>query len=417
MAPTDSEASNPVLIEGHRPVTPPDGVATWDVDPFDEAILSYPRDFYRELRAQGPFAWIPRYACLMCGRHQETEEVFSDHTRFVSSRGVGLQDFKLEKPWRPPSMLLEADPPEHTRARKVMTRALSPRVVKGLREYFRTEADKLIDRLIDVESFDVVTELAEVFPTTVVPAAIGLKENNPEFLVAYGAMVFDTVGPDNEIRRRAMAKAPDVVPWITQACTREQLLDDYIGADVHDAVTTGELNENEAAMLVRSLFSAGLDTTIAAISSAVWCLGTHPDAFAALRQDQGLAKACFEEVLRFTSPVHTFCRTANVDTEVAGIRIEADTKVICSLAAANLDEEKWPDASSFKIDRKPIGHLAFGSGIHRCVGQTIARAEVEAILTALATRVGAIEITGPATWRPSNAINGLATLPVRLTRQ
>lgn len=408
--------SNSLLVEGHRAVTPPEGVPIWDIDPFDEAILAYPRDFYRELRAQGPFAWIPRYASLMCGRHAETEEVFSDHARFVSSRGVGLQDFKLEEPWRPPSMLLEADPPEHTRARKVMTRALSPRVVKGLRDYFNTEAQSLVDKLVEKENFDAVTDLAEVFPTTVVPAAIGLKENNPEFLVAYGAMVFDTVGPDNEIRRRAMAQAPKVVPWISEACTRAKLLDGHIGADIHDAVATGELNDNEAAMLVRSLFSAGLDTTIAAISSAVWCLANHEEAFAALREDTSLAKPCFEEVIRFTSPVHTFCRTANVDAEVAGVTIEADTKIICSLAAANLDEEKWPGADTFDISRKPIGHLAFGSGIHRCVGQTIARAEVEAILVALAKRVKKIEVTGPATWRPSNAINGLATLPIRLTR-
>lgn len=410
---TTHEQSSTYLIEGHRAVAAPDGVTPWDIDPFDEAILAYPRDFYRQLRGQGPFAFIPKYASLMCGRHAETEAVFSDHERFVSSRGVGLQDFKLEEPWRPPSMLLEADPPEHTRARKVMTRALAPRVVKDLRGYFAAEAGRLIESVAGGNEFDGVTKVAEVFPTTVVPAAIGLKENRPDYLVAYGAMVFDAVGPDNDIRRRAMAKAPDVVPWISAACTREQLLDNHIGAAIHDAVGTGELTDHEAAMLVRSLFSAGLDTTIAAIASSLWCLGTHPDAFDALKADTSLARQCFEEVLRFTSPVHTFCRTANVDTTVAGVDIEADSKIICSLAAANLDEEQWPDADVFDIHRKPIGHLAFGTGIHRCVGQTIARAEVEAILVALAERVDRVEITGPAVWRPGNAINALATLPLK----
>ena len=98
-----SDAPATELIEGHRPLTAPPGVAEWAVDPYDPEILKNPEPFYRELRAKGPFVYLSRYAMLACGRYEETHEVFSDHERFVSSRGVGLQDFSLEEPWRPPS--------------------------------------------------------------------------------------------------------------------------------------------------------------------------------------------------------------------------------------------------------------------------------------------------------------------------
>ena len=111
------------MIEGHKEIEVPAGVPVWDVDPYDPAVLSDPADYYAKLRSKGPFAYISKYSALACGRYQETKEVFSDWERFVSSRGVGLQDFSLEEPWRPPSIVLEVDPPYHTRMRAVIERA------------------------------------------------------------------------------------------------------------------------------------------------------------------------------------------------------------------------------------------------------------------------------------------------------
>ena len=163
---------------------------------------------------------------------------------------------------------------------------------------------------------------------------------------------------------------------------------------------------------MRSLLSAGIDTTVTVLGSALWCLANNPDQFERLKADPKLATWAFEETLRYTSPVHSFCRTANVDTEVGGVRIVEGTKVLCVLAAANLDESQWPDADKFDIERKPTGHLALGVGIHVCVGQNVARAEAEAVLTAIANKVASIELTEEAVWRPNNSIHTLARLPV-----
>ena len=402
------------LIEGHRPLDPPAGVPVWDIDPYDEAILADPRAYYAELRARGPLVYIPRYAVLAVGRYEETRAVFSDHERFVSSRGVGLNDFRIGKPWRDPSIILEVDPPDHTRTRKVMARALSPKSVATLKEAFRVEAEALVERLLAKGRLEAVTEVAEIFPTTVFPRAIGLRDADPRRLVDYGALVFNALGPDNRIRRAAMAQAPGIVPWITAACARERLTGDGLGAMIYAAADAGEITEAEAAMLVRSLLSAGVDTTVTGIGNALWCLSRHPEAWDRLRADPKLLRPCFEEVLRYTSPVHIFARTANLACEIAGHPVEEGAKVLCVLGSANMDPAKWGDPETFRIDRNPVGHLAFGAGIHGCVGQNIARAELEALLGALAARVARIEPDGEPVWRPNNAVHALDRLPLRL---
>lgn len=400
------------IVEGHLEINPPGGVPVWDVDPYDPEILVDPDSYYAELRAKGPFVYIPKYSILACGRHEETQEVFSDHERFVSSRGVGLQDFHLQKPWRPQSLVVEADPPYHSKTRKILMRALSPKATGALKERFQDAADRLIDTLLERGSFEAVADLAEAFPTSVFPAAVGLKKSNKRALIDYGAMVFNGLGPDNELRQKSMAMGPDIVPWIAEQCQRKNTKTGGFAATIFEAVDAGEITEEEGEMLVRSLLSAGVDTTVTGIGSTLWCLASFPEQFEKLKEDPKLIRPAFEEVLRFTSPVHSFCRTANKDTSVAGVEIVKGTKILCVLGAANSDEQKWPNASKFDVSRKPMGHLAMGSGIHTCVGQTLARAEVGAVLTSIVKKVGQITLTGEAKWRPNNAIHALDKLPI-----
>ena len=402
-----------MLIEGHRPIVAPVNMPVWDVDPYDVSILSDPCPYYAELRSRGDVVYIPKYSVLAVGRYRITHKVFSDHENFVSSRGVGLDDFKLEKPWRPPSLLLEADPPDHTRPRRVMARALSPKIVKTLAGMFRDQADGIIAALVRKGSFDAVRELAEAFPTTVFPKAVGMKDVNARYLVDYGAMVFNAIGPDNALRRTAMAQARTIVPWITKACRRERLSEDGLGALIYGAADQGEITEEEAGMLVRSFLSAGVDTTVTGIGNALWCFARNPEQWDRLKAEPKLARPAFEEVLRYTSPVHTFARTAGHDTEIAGFPVPEGSKIICVLGAANTDPDKWGDPEIFRIDRRPQGHMAFGAGIHGCVGQNIARGELEALLSAMIEQVDRIEPAGPPVWRPNNAIHALDRLPLK----
>jgi len=402
------------MIEGHRAIAPPKGVAVWDVDPYDPAILADPVEYYAELRRRGPLVFIPRYAILACGRYDVTKEVFSDHQRFVSSRGVGLTDFSLETPWRPPSIILEVDPPDHGKTRRVMARVMSPGAVARLRATFEATAEALVDRLLAKREVEAVAEIAEAFSVAAFPPAVGLRNIDQRALVDYGAMVFNALGPDNALRRNAMAKAPNIVPWITEQCQRTNLHAEGFGAEIYAAADAGDLTEQEAGLLVRSLLSAGVDTTVTGIGSALWAFAQNPAQFERLRADPKLARNAFEEALRLTSPVHTFCRTTAANTAVAGVELEEGSKILCVLGAANLDPQQWENPDSFDIGRRTVGHLAFGVGIHACVGQNIARAEGEALFTALAKKVRSITPAGAAVWRPNNAIHALDRLPLTL---
>jgi cytochrome P450 len=401
------------LVHGHLPIEVPVGVSEWDADPYAKDVQVDPKGYFTKLRERGAFSYLTQYSMLACGRYHVVREVFSDHERFVSSRGVGVQDFALEDPWRQPSIILEADPPDHSITRRVLLRAMSPKVVADLRAFLLDEARILVADLLALGRFDGVVDLAEVYPTTVFPKAIGMKQSDPRKLVDYGSMVFNALGPDNAQRRTAMAMGPEVVPWVTAQCERGNLAEGGIGAAVYASADEGLVNDAEAGMLVRSLLSAGIDTTVTGIGNALWALSQNPVQLEALRADPSLALNAFEETLRYTSPVGAFCRTACVDTEVAGVKIAEGSKILCVLGAANLDPNRWDEPDVFDITRKTAGHLALGAGVHMCVGQNIARAEGQAILTAIAEQVSVIEADGEAVWRPNNAMHALERLPIR----
>ena len=401
------------MIAGHVAISPPKGVPVWDVDPYSVEILRDPEPYYAELRAKGPVVYIPKYSVLAVGRYPETKEIFSDWERFVSSRGVGLDDFAHGQSWRPNSIILEVDPPEHTAVRKVMIRAMSPKVAAGYKQMFFDEAAPLINALLTRDGFDAVGDFAEVFPTNVFPKAVGMTDVNKRHLVDYGAMVFNSLGPDNDIRKATMVKAAEIIPWINAACARDRLTGDGMGGILYAAADAGDITHDEAGLLVRSFLSAGVDTTVSSIGNALVCLAQHPAEFEKLKADPSLARPCFEEVLRYTSPVHTFCRTAKADTQVSGVDIAEHSKVLCVLGSANMDPDKWDSPQEFRINRKPAGHLAFGVGVHGCVGQNIARAEMEAVLTTLAQKVDRIELLEQPVWRPNNAMHALDRMMVR----
>jgi cytochrome P450 len=234
-------------------------------------------------------------------------------------------------------------------------------------------------------------------------------------LLLYGDMIFNAFGPRNELLLRSAEKVQPVTAWIMAHCQRAMLRPGGFGDLIYQAADAGEISQDEAPMLVRSFLSAGVDTTVNGLGNALWCLATHPEAYAKLHADLGLARQAFEESLRFESAVQTFFRTTSRDMELAGVPLPSGSKVLTVLAAANRDERQWPEPERFDIERRPTGHMAFGSGIHGCVGQVVARLEGELILAALAKRFKRVELAGAPTRRLNNTLRALSTLPLRLT--
>jgi cytochrome P450 len=367
------------------------------------------------LRDAGPVVFLEKWNVYGVARYAEVHAVLNDPLTFCSSRGVGLSDFKKDKPWRPPSLILEADPPAHTRTRAVLSKVLSPSVMKQARDRFAAAAVAKIDELLERRSFDAIPELAEAYPLSVFPDAMGLKQEGREHLLAYAGVVFNAFGPPNELRRTAIERSAPHQAYVAEQCQRENLAPGGFGAGVHAFVDSGEITEQEAPLLVRSLLSAGLDTTVNGIGAAVYCLARFPEALRRLRDDPSLARNAFEEALRFESPVQTFFRTTTREVDIDGYSVGEGEKVLMFLGAANRDPRRWENPDWYDVSRRTSGHVAFGSGIHMCVGQLVARLEGELILSALARKVAAIQITGPVKRRYNNTLRGLDSLPVTIT--
>lgn len=399
---------------GHRSPAPGPDIPVSALDPFCDEFLGDPFRWHGELREAGPVVWLERYGIWAMARYAEVHEALRDHATFCSSAGVGLSDFRREKPWRPPSLLLEADPPEHSRARKAVARALSPRTVRELREEFARQAAGLADELAARGQVDGVADIAEAFPLRVFAAAVGLAEPGGDELLAYGNMAFNAFGPRNALTSESLRQAAEVGAWIAAQCRREALAPGGLGARIYASADDGSITADEAALLVRSLLTAGVDTTVIGLGCALDCLARDEAQWQLLRDDPELAGAAFEESLRYASPVQTFFRTTTRDVAVGGVTIPPGDKVLLFLAAANRDPRRWPDPDRFDLRRRANGHVAFGFGIHACVGAAMARLEGEVLLEALALRVDRLELAGPPRRRLNNTLSGFASLPLIL---
>ncbi len=382
------------------------------IDPFSDEFLADPFPALARLRDTGPVVFLERYGVYAVARHEQVQAVLKKPGVFSSAAGVGITNIASENPWRKPSILLEVDPPVHTHNRKVVARALAPRSLAYLQEVFDRRAAELAAELVVAGSFDAVPDLAEIFPTRVFPEAFGIANNGRDQLLAYGAMVFNGHGPRNHLFESSMAGGAPVIGWITQQCSRASLRPDGLGALIYAGVDAGEVTEDEAALLVRSFLSAGLDTTVSAIALGVLDFINHPGQWQDLRRDPSLARNAFEEVVRIESPVIGFFRTTSEPVATGGVSVPAGAKVLVFFAGANRDPRRWDQPDRFDIRRKVAGHMGFGHGVHNCVGQVIARMEGEALLRALAARIGSWRLNGEPRPRLNNTLRGLDTLPV-----
>jgi len=389
-------------------------IPSLDLDPFSIEFFENPHPVHEVLREAGPVVFLDKWNIYGVARYAEVHAVLNDPLTFCSSRGVGLSDFAKEKAWRPQSIILEADPPEHTRTRAVLNRVLSPTVMKQLRGSFVAAAEARVDELLAKGSFDAIADLAEAYQLSVFPDALGLKPEGRENLLPYAGLVFNSFGPPNQLRQDAIARSAPHQAYVAEQCQRENLAPGGFGACIHAQADAGDITPAEAPLLVRSLLSAGLDTTVNGIGAAVYCLARFPEQWQRLRNDPTLARSAFEEAVRFESPVQTFFRTTTREVEISGAKIGEGEKILMFLAAANRDPQRWENPDQYDVTRKTSGHVGYGSGVHMCVGQLVARLEGESILAALAKRVGSIEITGPATRRFNNTLRGLESLPVTI---
>jgi cytochrome P450 len=389
---------------------------TSDVDPFGHDVLENPLPMQEALRDAGPMVHLSRYDVYAFARYEQVHAALVDWQEFQSSAGVGLSNFRYEKPWRPPSLLLEADPPKHDAPRRVLTKVLSPRALRRLRERWVADAEALVDEVLaSGTEFDAVPVLTSAFPLRVFPDAVGIPQEGRENLLPYGDHAFNAFGPSNDLVAKGAPRVAELSAWVATQCRRDVLADDGFGAAIWAASDRGDITPEQAPLMVRSLLTAGVDTTVHGLSAVLYGFATHPEQWQRLREQPSLARVAFDEAVRWESPVQTFFRTATSDVRVGEHVVPEGHKILMFLGAANRDPRRWDDPDAFDLSRDPSGHVGFGMGIHQCAGQHVARLESEALLTALARRVRSIGLAGPTKRHHNNTLRAWESIPVRLT--
>ena len=388
--------------------TPAIDVPVIDTDPYSDEVLMDPHGFYEELREAGPVAWLSAHGVYATGRYEEVRHVMSSNDIFISGRGVGLEDIDAPGRFRPPSVILEADGESHARIRKAFMSVLS------LRASWSDQIDAIVAAAIVRPDPDLVRDLAIRIPVDVLTAEVGFTGDHVDDLVPYGEAVFNVMGSSNARQREALRQGSVYQPWVTNNCQRDALRPGSLGAAIWELVDRGEVAEAEAALLVRTFYAAGVDSSVSALSNTLQALAAAPEEWAKIHADPSLARLAAEECLRYTSVVQQFYRTAVADTDVGGIVLPAGSRIGAWMGSANHDPRKWgEDAAKLDITRQASGQIAFGMGGHQCAGMGLARLQLESALTSLATRVKEITPVAEPEPRLNNTVRSWRAVPVQ----
>lgn len=386
----------------------------FDIDPFDDAVLRDPEPFDRLARDAGPVLYLPRHGLWALARYDQVRAALADWRTFSSAAGTGITHIRRAGNWRRPSLILETDPPEHGRYRRLFARLLTGEVLAWMRARFAGRAEEVTRALVARGAFDAQAELADRFPILVIPALLGLPEGHEAVMLAYGELAFNAQGPDNALLAQARERAAPIADEVARLCRRENLRPDGLGARLHAEAARDGIGEEDAATLVRTFFSASLDTTMNGIGFAIHALAERPDAWARLRERPEQAGAAFDEALRLGSPSPYLARTTMREVVIEGVAIPADSKVLLLAGAANRDPRRFADPDRFDPDRDGPGQLGFGFGIHACIGQMVAKLEAELVLEALARHARTMRLAGAPGRKLNNWLRGYASLPIEV---
>ena len=375
-------------LRARRPVTPvvlPGGMGSWLITGYAEA---------RAALAD------PRLSKHMPGWHPEPDSIFA---------ALDLH-------------MLNSDPPDHARLRKLVTKAFTARRVERLRPRITAITAGLLD---DISArgvhgarleVDLLASFAFPLPITVICELLGIPAGDRDDFRTWSATIVSNAAAPEVFQAHATAMARYFVALL--AAKRREPGDDLLSALIAARDEEDSLSENELVSMVFLLLVAGHETTVNLIASGVLALLLNPAELARLRAEPALIGGAVEELLRYVNPVnHTTFRCAAEPVEIGGVRISRGDPVLVALSGANRDPARFGDPDRLDLGRDSAGHLAFGHGIHYCLGAPLARLEAEIAVSALLARFGSISLAVPAEslrWRPSTLIHGLESLPVRL---
>lgn len=395
------------------------GDAAVDLSDSRTFVPGVPHGYLAWLRANDPVHWTeeeggPGYWAVT--KYDECVTVNRDWERFSShERGTMPFEIPAEVVEQHKLMMLNMDPPLHTRYRRLVNKAFTPRMVNQLQERIHRSCDEIIDRVCAQGSCDFVTAVSAELPLVVIAELLGVPDDDRHKMFEWSNRMVGSEDPEYQSQALPEEAAMDLFSYATglYAAKRSAPSEDLVSALTQVEVEGEQLSELELELFFLLLTVAGNETTRNLISGAMHALFQHPDQWERLRRDRSLLQPAVEEMLRFVSPVMNFRRTAMVDTELRGRPIKEGDKVIFFHASANRDEEVFEDPDRFDIGRDPNPHMAFGGGgPHFCLGANLARMEIRVMFEHVLDRLPDIHAGGDIERLQSRFINGVKHLPV-----
>jgi cytochrome P450 len=408
-------------------------VGAVDLTDLDMWVRGVPYDEFARLRLQAPVAWLPDQGSGFWSVHRYADIVAAsrDVATFSSGRGVSFEE-PTDEDMAARRTIIDTDPPEHTKLRKIVSGAFSQRAV-AVYEHFITElTEQVLDECPAGGPFDFVDAVAKQVPIRVLARIMGLPAADLDLFIDLGDRLIANTDPDitdvvwgrddTDAYRRYPFRSPyGKQLWdLGRQVVRDRLAepgDDLLSRLLQAEVDGDRLSEVDLDNFFSILVVAGNETTRIAIAQGVLAFCEHPEQWDRLRADPGLLDAATDEVNRWSCPTHFMRRTAAADTSLGGAQIRAGDKVVLWYVSGNRDDAEFDEPDVFDVGRSPNRHLSFGrGGPHLCLGVHVARLEVKIVLAALARRVRRFELAGEPRRIRSNFTNGLKSLPVRVFR-
>ncbi|MGA5100388.1 cytochrome P450 [Streptomyces lavendulocolor] len=398
-----------------------------DFDPWSPAFVADPYPAYAELRARGRVHWFEPTRQFLVPRHADVSALLRDRRlgrtyrhRFTDEDFGRTPPPVAHEPFHTLNDhgMLDLEPPDHTRIRRLVSKAFTPRTVERLRPYVHRLADDLVGSLVAEGGGDLLGAVAEPLPVAVIAEMLGIPESERAPLRPWSADICGMyeLNPDEETAARAVRASVEFSAYLRELIAKRRASpgDDLISALIAAHDEGDRLSGQEMVSTCVLLLNAGHEATVNATVGGWWTLFRHPEQLAALRADPGLVPTAVEELLRHDTPLQLFERWVLDDIEIDGTVLPRGSEVALLFGSANRDADVFDRPDVLDLSRADNPHISFGAGIHYCIGAPLARMELAASMTALLRRAPALRPVREPERRPGFVMRGLEGLPVEV---
>ncbi len=396
-------------------------------DPWDPDFVADPYPALARLRTEAPVLYDERTNQWLISRHADVNALLRDRRLGRSYRHVATHEEWGRTP--PPAdqaafwnlldlQMIDMEPPDHTRLRRLVTKAFTPRTVEALRPRIEEIVAGIVAQARELEEFDLIADLMELVPVTVIAELLGIPERNRHLLRPWSAdmtLMFE-LHPTPEMQRRATEASAAFEAYLRDLVRgRRRFRGKDLLSELAAVVESGgdRLTEGELIGTAVLLLNAGHEASVNGAANSWYALFRNPEALAALRADPSLVPTAIEELLRFDTPAPMFERWVLEDIEVGGVAIPRGQELALQFAAANRDPLVFEDADAIVLDRDPNPYLSFGAGIHYCLGAPLAKVEFDILFRRMLLELPRLELVEEPRWKPRFILRGLQSIRVR----